>query len=371
MSLVKKTTLTKRKAAANRRNASQSTGPATPEGKERTGAAHLRHGFYAKAQEDALRDLGEDPAHFEELLAGLRQEFTPQGALQDELVIRLARVLWLMGRADRSQEGAALRRARSADQGRDNRLHAQMMRLKMTAERLRLLVKSVAREHYVTTPEDLEKMKNLHQEEVLKDMGDITLALFYQLQAPGTDENGIDEMEKARRMVAQAKEIFGIGATASFPPQANVAPGSSQQETPSSEASGVNPAPADPGVGATEEEKDERYPNIIAADWEARERPRQLLENILTRQVESCEAQRKALLRESVAGPSPYELAAEIAPSHADALLMRRMQDANMREVRRLTNLLLKIKRQEGKREAVEASEEDIQSHDIIENKGS
>jgi hypothetical protein len=75
---------------------------------------------------------------------------------------------------------------------------------------------------------------------------------------------------------------------------------------------------------------------------------------ILRRQAEACEAQRKSLLKESLAGPSPYEFAAEIAPSHADALLMRRTQDANMREVRRLINLLLRIKRYERQMQALE-----------------
>ena len=67
-----------------------------------------------------------------------------------------------------------------------------MMRLKMTEERLRRLAQSVATEHYVTPREDLEKMKSLHEEGVLKDMGEIALALFCELQAPGTDEDGID-----------------------------------------------------------------------------------------------------------------------------------------------------------------------------------
>ena len=73
--------------------------------------------------------------------------------------------------------------------------------------------------------------------------------------------------------------------------------------------------------------------------------PRQLLENILTRQVEACEAQRKAILKESLKGPSPYERAAEIAPTHPRAMHLRRMQDSYFREVRRVTNLLLKLKR--------------------------
>ena len=116
-------------------------------------------------------------------------------------------------------------------------------------------------------------------------------------------------------------------------------------------------------------EKDDRYPKITAEDWKARERARKLLRNILTRQVEACESQRKALLKESLAGPSPYELAAEIAPAHADALLMRRMQDANMREVRRLTNLLLKMQRREPKMEALEARNEGV-THDVLEKTG-
>jgi hypothetical protein len=51
MSLVKRLTMTEKKIAANRRNQSLPHGPVTAEGKARVGAAHLRHGFYAKAQE--------------------------------------------------------------------------------------------------------------------------------------------------------------------------------------------------------------------------------------------------------------------------------------------------------------------------------
>ena len=125
-----------------------------------------------------------------------------------------------------------------------------------------------------------------------------------------------------------------LGTTAHFPPPSNLTPDSSQLEEDRHDADAVDG------------EDDKRYPNITAAEWEARERPRQLLENILTRQVETCEAQRKALVKESVKGPSPYERAAEIAPLHPHALLMRRMQDNHFREARRVTNLLLKLKRQ-------------------------
>jgi hypothetical protein len=363
MALIKKE-VTEKQLAANRSNGSQSRGPVTAEGKERVGAAQFRHGFYAKAQEAALVDLGENPAHFEELLAGLRQEFTPAGILQEKLVIRPARVLWLVERADRSLEGDALRRARTADVGRDNRIHARMMRLKMTAETLRSLARSVACWHYVTPREDLEVIKKLHQEGVAGEMGEIALDLFDQLQAPGTDGDGVSEEEKARRVVNSVRSIFGIGEIES----------PVEMLTPAGELLVVRPEGYEETEGPSEgeevedPEKDDRYPKITTEDWKARERARKLLRNILVRQVEACESQRKALLKESLAGPSPYELAAEIAPGHADALLMRRMQDANMREIRRLTNLLLKIKRQERKVEGLPASD-GCGCHDVLENK--
>src|SRR5208337_4070718 len=129
-------------------------------------------------------------------------------------------------------------------------------------------------------------MKNLHQEGVLKEMGEIALALFYQLQAPGTGEDGLDPNETARRMVAQAKEIFGIGMTAHFPPPSNVTPDSRPPQEGQPDAGATQESQQD--AGATEEEEDERYTNITVPEWEARERPRQLLENILTRHVDIC-----------------------------------------------------------------------------------
>jgi hypothetical protein len=358
MSLVKKPEMTEKKLAANARNRKFAHGPATVEGRERIRAAFLRHGFYAQAEEVAMRALGEDPARYQELLEELWETYQPANGAQEGLVIHLARSTWLMNRAVRMQEGYALRQARDVNSGRQERLHTQMMRLKMTAESLRMLVQSVAREHYVTPPEDLEKMKNLHQEGVLKDMGEIALALFYQLQPPGTGEDGLDPMESAHRMVAQAKEIFGI-STEPYRPPWKVAPPSSRPEE------------SQPVADAAQVE-DKRYPSISAAEWEARQRPRQLLENILRRQVEICEEQRQALLKESVKGPSPYERAAEIAPTHPNAQLMRRMQDSNFREIRRVTNLLLKLKRHELRMEAARKRDANRTkfSGDVLENTG-
>jgi hypothetical protein len=61
-----------------------------------------------------------------------------------------------------------------------------------------------------------------------------------------------------------------------------------------------------------------------------------------------------ATLQESPMGSSPYGRAAEIAPTHRHAALMRRMQDSNFRQVVRLTSLLLRMKRQERQMEGLE-----------------
>ncbi len=367
MSLIKRPYMTEKKLAANRSNGGRSLGPATKEGMEICATARLRHGLYAQAQETALAGLGEDPADFEALLAGLREEFTPSGAFQERLLNRLARVLWLVERADRSLEGEALRRARIAEMGRDNRLHAKMMRLKMTAQTLRSLARSVGYWHYVTTSEDLEVMKKLHHDGVAGDMGEIAMDLFYQLQEPSTDKDGVSKEEKYRKKVVNSfRSIFGLEPHTVAREQCSASSGEQMVIRPE----GYSRSRGGPAASEEEEdsEKDDRYPDITAEDWKVREQARKLLRNILTRQVERCETQRKALLHESLAGPSPYELAAEISPVHAEAVLMRRLQDANMREARRLTNMLLKLQSRGRKAKLPELSDAEG-GHDVSENK--
>ena len=307
MSLVKSPRMTEKKLAANRRNRKLAHGPATAEGRERIRAAQLRHGFYAQAEVVALRALGEDPAQFQDLLGRLWEKWNPTDALQEKLVARLARAVWRLDRSDRMQEGYALRQAKDVSLGREDRLHAQMMRLKMTSASLQSLAQSVAREHYVTTPADLELMKNLHQEGVVKEMGEIALALFYQLQEPGApgeqDEGGgrSDPEANVRKVVARIQEIFGV-RTSDPEPEADVAPASSRPQG-SQQRAGAPEAEEDGPAWQPEAEEGEPPSDISSAEWEARKPVRQLLEHILSRQVEICEAQRKATLRESLTGP--------------------------------------------------------------------
>jgi len=63
---------------------------------------------------------------------------------------------------------------------------------------------------------------------------------------------------------------------------------------------------------------------------------------------------RRRNARGCLAGPSPYEGAANIAPAHPNAPLMRRMQDSNFREAWRVTAVVLKIERDELQMQALE-----------------
>jgi hypothetical protein len=326
--------------AANRRNAIRSQGPITDEGKARVAAAQLRHGFYAQSPEVPLDSLGEDVGRYEELLEGLRRDFPPTGTLEEQLVSRLARVLWLMDRAERRLEGEHLRLAKNAAVARENHRDARLVRLKMAVETLSSLARAAARRHYVCSRLDLEAMKNLCQQRVMGEMGEIARNLLLELREPDTDEDGFpleDEKEEMNRKAAKMRLVLGLPLVS--PPAAAPAP-STETEDASEGEEGTEDEEKDPPNGPL-------YPSVLAFEWGIRERARKRLKNILARQVEVLEAQRQDLLKESATGPSVYELSADAAPSPADGLLLRRMQDANMREVRRLSNMLRKLQRRE------------------------
>ena len=81
--------------AANRRNALKSTGPLTPEGKERSRCNAVRHGLTAETVIAALEDA-EDYQAFE---AAVIADYNAESAVERELVLRLASVLWRLRRA--------------------------------------------------------------------------------------------------------------------------------------------------------------------------------------------------------------------------------------------------------------------------------
>src|SRR5262249_44171481 len=86
---------------ANRRNALKSTGPTTPEGKQRSRCNAIRHGLTAETVIAALED-SEDYEAFE---AAVISDYDAESAVERELVLRLASVLWRLRRATGIETG--------------------------------------------------------------------------------------------------------------------------------------------------------------------------------------------------------------------------------------------------------------------------
>jgi hypothetical protein len=83
-----------RQIEANRRNALRSTGPRTEEGKQQSRRNALRHGLTAETVIDGLEDC-EDYRAFE---AAVVADYDAQTAVERELVLRLASLLWRLRR---------------------------------------------------------------------------------------------------------------------------------------------------------------------------------------------------------------------------------------------------------------------------------
>jgi hypothetical protein len=80
---------------ANRRNAEHGTGPRSEAGKRRSSRNAVRHGLTAETVIEPLEDA-EDYAAFEEAIAA---SFDPETAVERELILRLASLLWRLRRA--------------------------------------------------------------------------------------------------------------------------------------------------------------------------------------------------------------------------------------------------------------------------------
>ena len=97
-----------RQIESNRRNALQSTGPTSTNGKRASRGNALRHGFTA---ETVLEPL-ENPEEYRTFEAAIVAEYLPQTPVEQELVHRLASLFWRLRRPPRSGPGCCGCRAR-------------------------------------------------------------------------------------------------------------------------------------------------------------------------------------------------------------------------------------------------------------------
>ena len=115
-----------RQIEANRRNARLSTGPVTEEGKRRSRQNAVRHGLTAETVIVALEDAA-DYAAFE---MAVTADYDAQSAVERELVLRLASLLWRLRRATAIESGLFKIQARQLLQFRRRR-QAQQARQKI------------------------------------------------------------------------------------------------------------------------------------------------------------------------------------------------------------------------------------------------
>ncbi len=106
-----------RQIEANRRNALKSTGPTSTEGKHRSRCNAVRHGLTAETVIGALEDA-EDYRAFE---AAVTADYDAQSAVERELVLRLASLLWRLRRATAMETGLLQIQAESLTEFRQSR----------------------------------------------------------------------------------------------------------------------------------------------------------------------------------------------------------------------------------------------------------
>ncbi len=106
-------TVSARKLAANRANAQKSTGPKTPEGKQRTARNAITHGLYTN---DIVLpdDPDESPEEFDALREALIHDIQPANMIERLLVERLAVAHWRLRRVYR-HEAVSIIDARTRD----------------------------------------------------------------------------------------------------------------------------------------------------------------------------------------------------------------------------------------------------------------
>jgi hypothetical protein len=82
-----------RQIESNHRNAQRSTGPKTEAGKQRSSQNAVRHGLTA----ETVIELLEDPKDYKAFEQAITADYDAETAVERELVLRLASLLWRFG----------------------------------------------------------------------------------------------------------------------------------------------------------------------------------------------------------------------------------------------------------------------------------
>ncbi|HEY6291477.1 MAG TPA: hypothetical protein VI455_07950 [Terriglobia bacterium] len=307
MSLVKSPSLSPKKIAANRANAVQSHGPSTPEGRERMRQSKTLHGASCRESGEALRILGEDPEQFARLLESVKASWQPSDEFQAQLAERLARALWQLGRTDRAQQSIAVGQVQEADRKLRGMVRKACQRYEQDLDNLDRLAEALAAgEDFVAGEDEFDLFNAIFGEEPEGRGRDILVLLNNLMQPP------------------------------------------------------------EPGQKAPWDESDPlQLPDVPVATGPDRTEARDKLAALLQEEIEAVNAARDRQ-RENTLEENGYFRDSALVPSWPQASDALRMEESSVRQIARLSNLLLKLK---GKNSMVEEKKTKNTSHDVSENK--
>ena len=293
MPLIHKQQMTQKNLAAKRANARKSRGAVTAAGKARSAAAKLLHGFYSQERDEAMMALGEDPQEYAALLRSLVEDLRPRAGLQSQVVLRMRDALWRMQRAERMQDGLAIKRVRKGLEIDQLVAGPRILHVRGIYEGLCAIGRMLNREDSTPLPGEIAALMDAFGDTPPDDVR----KLFPLLRAYG---------EAAAKAPGPANENRHSGPTPS------------------------------PDAG------------------QEREAARQKLDAALDEVIMPHARAEELVEKEFDRIHSPENVAALMAPRNENALLMQRMEDSSLRQLWRLTRLFWMIKRPPGETEADE-----------------
>jgi len=304
MALIKNHKKTEENRSARRRNGRQSQGATTPEGKERSRAANLKHGYYSELRDEALVALGEDPAALKALIAGAHEQFEPANAMQASMAEHLAHLHWRMLRAERLQESSLLQRIQHEEDRR--RQQAEQCRYSYLDlhEFLETTREAVGRPDFCALPGFIQACTVATKKSNCSRMGEI-LHLLYRLRPP----QRFSDPPPPPMPESMDDESWALGPELFGPAD--------------------EPCPANP--------------KIAVAEGEERDELRQELRNLLETQISvNKETWEKTIIE--LEAPLPVlERDQMAAVAMKENALMRRDESSCSREFWRTANMLIKF----------------------------
>jgi hypothetical protein len=241
----------------------------------------LRHGFYSQAEEEVLLALGEDPAEYRRMMKSLETDLAQ--AMEEQVVGCIGRTFWRIKRAERIQDGLAVKRVRKGTEMEEVMATPQMLRINDLYENLCALYRPINNPDPPPSRDDIKALIDVFGTEP----PDAIKAVFPLYRA---------YWEAAWKAPAP---VAGEG----------------------------DPSPA---AAAAQREKEAALEKLKA-----------VLDPLAMHYAQANDFGMERLNRVR----SPENIAALMAPKDENALIMQRMEDSSLRQLWRLTSILMKVRR--------------------------